>query len=325
MRNIRDDIKNGTFRQTYLLYGEEEYLKSQYRDLLLKALVPDRDSMNYNHYAGKDVDEGTIISQAETMPFFADRRVIVIEDSGLFKKKSEKLADYMAELPDYLVMIFVESEVDKRNRLFKAVGKSGRTVVFDTQNEETLTRWILQRMGKEGKKITRNDMQHFLEVTGTDMANINSELEKLLAYTMDSDVITGEDIDAVCAPQISNKIFEMVRAVAEHRQKEALDYYYDLLALKEPPMRILYFLAKEFNMLLVVKTMAVAGFANREIASKIGRPPFVVSKSMGLIRNYTSAQLENIVRDFTDMEEAVKTGRMTDTVSVEMMIVKYSA
>jgi DNA polymerase-3 subunit delta len=205
------------------------------------------------------------------------------------------------------------------------VGKSGRTVVFDTQNEETLTRWILQRMGKEGKKITRNDMQHFLEVTGTDMANINSELEKLLAYTMDSDVITGEDIDAVCAPQISNKIFEMVRAVAEHRQKEALDYYYDLLALKEPPMRILYFLAKEFNMLLVVKTMAVAGFANREIASKIGRPPFVVSKSMGLIRNYTSAQLENIVRDFTDMEEAVKTGRMTDTVSVEMMIVKHSA
>jgi DNA polymerase-3 subunit delta len=215
--------------------------------------------------------------------------------------------------------------VDKRNRLFKAAGKNGRTVVFETQTEEMLTRWVLQRLAKEAKKITRADMQHFLEVTGTDMANINSELEKLLSYTLERDVITKEDIDAVCAPQISNKIFDMVRAVVGHSQKEALDYYYDLLALKEPPMRILYLLAKEFNMLLVIKTMAAVGFPNLEIAAKVGRPPFVVNKALGLVRGYTSAQLEAIVRDFTATEEAVKTGRMTDSVSVEMLIVKYSA
>ena len=42
----------------------------------------------------------------------------------------------------------------------------------------------------------------------------------------------------------------MVDAVAVGDKKKALDYYYDLLALKEPPMRILYMLTKQFRSLL---------------------------------------------------------------------------
>ena len=73
------------------------------------------------------------------------------------------------------------------------------------------------------------------------MQNIQGELEKLFCYTLHRDVITPEDIDAVCINQIGNHIFEMVNAVAEKKQRKALDLYYELLALKEPPMRILFF------------------------------------------------------------------------------------
>ena len=76
------------------------------------------------------------------------------------------------------------------------------------------------------------------------MGNITKELEKLFCYALERDVITREDIDAVCVTQISNHIFDMVNAVAEKQQKKALDMYYELLALKEPPMRILFLLGK---------------------------------------------------------------------------------
>ena len=65
--------------------------------------------------------------------------------------------------------------------------------------------------------------------------------------------VTMQDVDDICTTQITNKIFEMVEAVAEKQQKKALDYYYDLLALKEPPMRILYLLTRQFKLLLQVK------------------------------------------------------------------------
>lgn len=324
MQKIRQDIKNGTYQNVYLLYGEENYLKNQYRDNLVKALCPDGEDMNFTRYEGKGLDENEIIGQAETMPFFADRRVILVENSGMFKNKAEQMADYLGRLPDYLVLIFVESEVDKRSRTFKAVQKSGYAAEFAEQTEETLTKWVLGRISRAGKRITRQDMEHFLTMTGSDMINIDSELEKLLTYTMDRDVITRADIDAVGAPQISNQIFDMVRAVTEHQQKAALNWYYDLLALKEPPMRILYLLARQFNQLLQIKEMQAAGLPNRDIASKIGMPPFAVSRSSGLCRRYSADQLRQIVEECVQTEQEVKTGHLDDTISVEMLIVKFS-
>ena len=91
------------------------------------------------------------------------------------------------------------------------------------------------QVGKENKKITESDVVYFLNKVGTDMENITKELEKVFCYTLDRDVVLREDIDAVCVTQISNHIFDMVNAVAEKQQKRALELYYDLLALKEPP------------------------------------------------------------------------------------------
>ena len=118
--------------------------------------------------------------------------------------------------------------------------------------------------------------------------SLEKELEKLFTYTLPEEVfpggnsadsgereaevpkqsreITVEDIDAICTTQISNKIFDMVEAVAAKQQKKALNYYYDLLALKEPPMRILYLLARQFRLLLEVKDLLGRGHDKAQIA-----------------------------------------------------------
>ena len=325
MQEIRKNIRENEFHRAYLLYGPESWLRAQFRKDLVRALVPDGDEMNFTRFAGKDIAESDVIAQAETLPFFAERRVILVEDSGFFRNKTEELADYLDKLPDYLVLIFSEEEVDKRTRPFKMVQKHGHVTEFAQQKEDALIRWILTRMKREGKKIRSSDMQHFLAATGTDMANIDNELEKLLSYCANKDVITGADIDAVCAPQITNQIFDMIRAVTEHRQKDALDLYYDLLALKEKPMRILYQISRQFQQLLQIGSLSREGFPQAEIAAKAGVKPFVVRRSMGLLRRYTEQDLWEILRFLTQSEEEVKTGRLDEQLSVELAIVKLSA
>lgn len=325
MKSLIEDIKNQQYKKVYLLYGPEAYLKSQYKQKLLEALVPEEDTMNFARFEGKGQNEGEIVDLAETMPFFADRRVILLDHTGFFKGKSDLIADYMASLPDYLVMIFVEEEVDKRSRMFKAVQKHGRAVEFPVQNEDTLIRWVLGILKKEGKKITRGDMELFLGKTGTDMGLIDRELEKLLTYTMGRDVISAADIEAVCATQITNQIFDMVRAVSEKKQKKALGLYYDLLALKEPPMRILYLLARQFNLILQVKELQESGCDQRTMVSRTGLAPFVVKNYIPMARKYSAEELRSAVEDFTQTETDVKTGRLNDVLSVELMIVKYSS
>ena len=325
MKSIQEDIKTGNFKQSYLLFGEEAYLKHQYKEKLLNALNPDGDTMNFSRYEGKGVDVKQLIDLCETMPFFAERRIIFLEDTGFFKNKCEELADYMKSLPDYLVLVFSESEVDKRSRMYKAVKSGGRVTEFAKQDEKTLMRWAAGILGKEGRKITQRDMELFLTKTGTDMGNIRMELEKLITYTEGQDIVTAEDIEAVCVTQTTNKIFDMVRAVTEKNQKKALELYYDLLTLKEPPMRILFLLAKQFRQLLLTKKMAGEGASQNEIATRLGVPSFVVRNISACARSYTVEELEHAVEDFVDAEEAVKTGRLGDVLSVELLIVKYSS
>ena len=325
MKNIQEDIKTGNFKKAYLLCGDEAYLKVQYKNKLLKALNPDGDTMNFNHYEGRNIDVKELIDLCETMPFFADRRVVLMENTGFFKNKCDELADYMKELPDYLCLVFVEDEVDKRSKMYKAVKSCGRIGEFARQDEKTLMQWAAGILKKEGKNITQRDMELLLTMTGIDMGNLRMELEKLITYTGDRDVVTRADIQAVCTTQIQNKIFDMVRAVTEKNQKRALELYYDLLTLKEPPMRILFLLAKQFRQLLLVKEYTEEGVAQPEMASRLGVPSFVVRNIASCARAYRISELRQAVTDFVDAEEAVKTGRLQDVLSVELLIVKYSS
>ena len=156
------------------------------------------------------------------------------------------------------------------------------------------------------------------------MGNPRMELEKLINYTSGRDVVTAADIEAVCVTRTQNKIFDMVQAVADKNQKKALDLYYDLLTLKEPPMRILFLLAKQFRQLFLAKQFVQEGLAQAEMASRLGVPAFVVRKILACARSYSLDELQQAVADFVDAEEAVKTGRLQDTLSVELLIVKYS-
>ncbi len=324
MKTIDNDIKFGQLKKVYLLYGEERYLVRQYRDKLKKALALPDDTMNFSIFEGEDVNVKEIIDLSETLPFFADRRVIFIEDSKLFKKGGEELAEYLEELPETTYVVFVEEEVDKRSRLFKAVMKQGNAVEFVTQTEETLMKWIGARIGREGKNITQAAYRTFISKTGTDMENIEKELEKLICYTLDKDVIELEDVEAITTEQISNKVFDMVDAIAAHRQKQAMDLYYDLLALREAPMRILFLITRQFQILMTVKVMSNQGFGNKDIASKAGCPEWAVRKYQGQAKAFSLEQIKKALQDGVEYEEAVKTGRMNDQMAVELFIAAYS-
>lgn len=325
MQKLNEEIKTGQLKQIYLLYGEEDYLRSQYRDKLKKALTGEDDTMNYHYFEGKDVPVGEVIDLAETLPFFAARRVILIENSGLFKHGGEALAEYLAAPAESVCFVFAEKEIDKRSRLYKAVAARGRAVEFKVQDESILKRWVLGMLKKENKKITEKDLEFFLEKTGTSMENISKELEKLFCYCLEKDVITREDIEQICTRQVNNQIFDMMNAIAEKKQKRAMELYYDLLTLKEPPMRILFLLARQFNILLQVKELKKKGHDNKSIGEAVGLPGFIAGKYVTQAGRFSTEDLRQAVTDCVEAEEAVKTGRMNDVLSVEVLLVKYSA
>ncbi|MDY2700411.1 MAG: DNA polymerase III subunit delta [Lachnospiraceae bacterium] len=324
MQRLIQDIKTQQFNHIYLLFGEEAYLRKQYRDKLKEAIIGD-DNMNYHYYEGKDISIGEVIDQAETLPFFAQRRLIVLENSGFLKSGGEQLAEYFSAPAQTTYFLLVETEVDKRSKLYKTITAKGCAVEFAVQDENTLKRWILGMVKKEDKKISENSLNYLLEKTGTDMENIRKETEKLFCYCMNKEVITEKDIEEICTKRIGNHIFDMVSAIADKKQKQALELYYELLAQKEPPMRILFLIARQFNMLLQVKELRGKGYQNKAIGEKVGLPGFIAGKYVAQAARFQTEELRDAVEACVEAEEAIKTGRINDNMSVEMLIIKYSS
>ena len=324
MQGLIEDLKSGDFRHVYLLYGEEPYLMQQYCGRLIRALLPDDAGMNLNTFEGDKTQEGAIIDQGETLPFFAERRVIRVDRSGLFKGTAELLPDYIKELPEYLYLVFTEDEVDKRSRMFKAVSAAGRCVSFPVQTPATLSAWVLKMLGKEGLKIRRQDMDYLLERTGSDMNRVALEVDKLVHYCAGKDAVTRDDISAVVTQLPEDRVFDMVRALTAHDRKKAMDLYADLVSLKEPPMRTLYLISLEYNRLLMVKELAEAGAGDAEIAKKAGMPPFAVRRTKSLAARYEKKQLRKVLELCVGADEDIKSGRMSDRLAVELLLVQLS-
>lgn len=116
MKKLGEEIRTGQLKQAYLLCGEEAYLRRQYRDKVKKALMGDGDLMNLNCFEGKGIVSEEVVDLAQTMPFLAERRVLVIENSGFFKRGGEALAAYLANPAPTAFFVFVETEVDKRSQ-----------------------------------------------------------------------------------------------------------------------------------------------------------------------------------------------------------------
>ena len=287
MQTLNQDIKDRTFKPVYLLFGEEAFLKKSYKSRLREALTGG-DTMNYNYFEGKGMNVNEIIGLADTMPFFAEKRLVLMEDSGFFKggPGADELTEYMGGIPESTCLVFVESEVDKRSRLYKAVKKYGYAAELSHQEPAQLARWAAGILSKNGRKITGRTMEFFLSKAG----------------------------------EVTNKIFDMITAIAARQTRKAMDLYEDLLTLKEPPMRILFLIARQFNQILQVKDLMGKGMDKSTIASRLKLQPFVVGKIMLQAKTFTREQILSYVNLCVDAEEGVKTGKLQDRLAVELLI-----
>lgn len=323
MKNINQDIQSGQIKGCYLLFGKEDYLKHQYRDKLIQALADVEDNMNVTRFQGNGLQVQELLDIANTLPFFAPQRVIVVENTTLFKKTPEDFEKQLETLPDTTHILFVESEVDKRNRLYKWVSKNGYACEMNTPDEKMLLSWIKGLCKAEGKNMDDTAIFYFVEHMGTDMLLLRNELEKLFCYKYGDAHITIEDVENVCVSQATSKLFAMLDAIGTHNRNQALPLYRDLLALREAPIGILRMLLRHFNILMQVSALGKDGKNNKEIAAICAVPPFSVKKYASQAATYRFERLQDMVEQCQDTEQQIKAGQVKDIVGVELLIVGF--
>lgn len=316
---LSEEFKKGEFHPLYLLYGEERYLLSYYKKLFVKAFS-ENEGINLTEVEEVG-DTDKLIDLAETLPFFADYRLLLFDEKLNGRKKlSEDFIAYLKRSPATTVILFLEEKVDKRSAFYKTVKERGLILPCTVQDPAFLERFALQIFKKEKKQITRSALRFLLERSGSSMYRIEAECNKILSYLGEEEEIREETVELLVKKLPEDKIFDLVEAMGNGNREKLFRYYADLLQLEESPSKIRNMMKNNLTKLLLVRERLTEGQSERDIAAALSMEPWRVSRFTREARGYTVQALENLLHSWLRLEEEIRQGKLEERTALELLL-----
>lgn len=312
-------------KKVYLVFGEEKYqIRLWEKQLLSTVTDPSTAMLNHNIFDGKSAVEN-IIDACNTLPFMSSYRVVTVKDSKLFstgrKNDTQAMTEYISQIPENTILYFIEEKVDKRNTLYKAVKKYGECVELSLLKENELIDWCIK---VSDNRLNKGTATLLIRNVGAYMEALEGEINKLLQFVSPTEKITPEHINQACTVVPEAKIFDMVAAIGDKNTEKALDIYNNMLEAKESPFGILKMISRQFKLILECKYLAKKGYNNESISQEIGVHSFIVRNCLTQGKNFSNKALLAAIKDCFDCDINIKSGKISDKLGVELIILKYS-
>jgi DNA polymerase-3 subunit delta len=322
------EVKAGKLRPVYLLYGGEPFLEEELLTAIRqKAVQSETADFNYHVFDPGNDQLQQALSVAQTQPFFAAQRLVVVRDCPVFapaRKKQEEtgeeveektggaedalLAYLKAPVPSTVLVMLAGETVDSRKKVTKALLATGGAVECKPLKPEDALMWAQQRSTSYGKKLVDSAARLLVEKVGPDLRFIDSELQKLSLYVGDSKQIQVTDVDTAVGGVAETEIFRLTEAVMLKERPKALILLARVLRQVDHPLQVLTALTNRFRQILTIKALVSRGVSNQEGPVLAKMHPFPYGKMVGHVRNYPRADIIEALEKLLEADLAIKSG-----------------
>ncbi|MBS5793990.1 MAG: DNA polymerase III subunit delta [Clostridiales bacterium] len=329
MKILENHIKNKTFSNIYVIFGEEEYLKNIYEKKLISNIIDENfKMMNFDIFEGKNVNISNIIDACDTMPFMSDYRIVILKNTGLIydgkKDDTIKLENYLHTLPKTTILIFIEEKIDKKLKIFKTISNIGTFHKIDILSENELVNWILNVFKDNNKNISAKEAIYIIRNIGFNMEILLNEINKLISFKGSSTKITINDIDNICTKSIESKIFDLINFMSNKDMDNAIKIYKNLIVNKTSPFVILNMISRQFRIILQTKYLYNKNYSINNIVSALELRDFIVKEAIKQSKNFSIKILLQAINECLEIDNNIKTGKIIDEIAIELLIIKYS-
>ena len=329
-KDVLKQIKKKQIAPIYFFYGSESFFLQQLKEQLIeKVAANDEDSLAV--YDLEEVPIQETVSDAETYPFFSDRKLVIAENPVFLKAKPDKLAfehdllaleRYLSAPVDYSVLVIIApyEKIDERKKISKLLKKHATVAVCNPIKDNDLRQWV-NSVAKQ-MNVTINDEAY--EIMEAELSNnlhqLENELQKLALYVGPDGEVTKEIAEDLVSHTTTSSALRLVDAIIEKDLQKAIRIFKDLLKMKEEPIAMIGLIAFQFRSILRVKLLKRQGYSQYQMQKQLGVHPYVVKIALNRERQFTIDKLERIIIQLADTDAAIKQGKMEKELAFELML-----
>ena len=322
---------------------------------LKDALVAsDIGSFNLDELEGEEVTIDTIVDIANTLPVFAEKRLVIVKNApfltsgnkkkgedeetgeqesprkqaaytGISENQEKRLIQYLGDpLISTCLVFWQKGSVNKNRKIYKAiVAGKGQVLAMNALKGRELNKWLILEAKKMGKVLEARAAEFISFNCGNQLRDLHNELEKLVLYSGEEKTITLAMTEKVITKSSEGNIFSLVDNLSQKKGEEALKELGNLLAIGEPPVRIIYMIARQFRLLLLAKDLKMRGYYEKEIAAELDLHPYVTSKILRQIDKFSFIELERDLELIWESDLKMKSG-FNQELTLENLVIALS-
>lgn len=312
----------------YLIFGEQELLVNKMIDKLSKSELNEIDDFNLVVFDGYKTPLYEIVNDASTLPFMAEKKVVVIKNSYFLTTESPKLEFEQSfnELEEYLdnenkdvVLIFsvVTSKLDDRRALVKKIKEKSKIYALDNVSKKDLPRVVRQMFDKQEMSISTDALNEFIKRCGEDMYLISSEIDKLSCYKKEIEL---KDIDLMISKKLEDNVFDMIDGIFSKKLDKVFSVYYDLKVNNNEPLTLISLIASQVRFMYQVMVLKDKGYSENNIANELSCHPYRAKVALEKVYHLNKMDLTSILEELSDLDIKIKSGEIDRFVGFELFL-----
>ena len=311
-----------------LFYGEDTFYTKLKMNKVIKRF--DLDEYHVTHY---DLDETLLqdaVTDAMTIPFMSEMKVVVCHNARFLGKEKLKkalphdegmLGAYLQNPPDETLLIVTApvKQLDDKHALVKQFRKH-EVVECKLKSSQDLVAWARRQFGQHAINIDEDALRAFIKRVEHSTEFAYLEMRKLLLYVDEGKHIDVATIEKVVTKNVEDNVFEITNALLKKDARRALEVYRDLITHSEDPLRILNIIVMKYREMLHARTLLDQGKSQADIQAHYNVSS---GRAYYMVQNAKSASMERIQKHLRELEKLdyhIKSGRVDKKVALELFI-----
>lgn len=297
----------------YAVLGEESFLREAAVNAIRLAVIGSDadgpDAFNYDLLYGDETDALEILNVCDTLPAFADRRLIVIRDVGALRpRETERLLPYLKTPVETSCLVLTGEKVDGRLKFFQALKSVAVVVDCSPLDLRALPSWTSEQAAELGLRLDEAACEALQHASGGNLAVMRRELEKLGAYVTPSTQVTVADVEAVRGADRGGTVWDLLDSLGRKDRQGALRALAKVLDAGEPPLRVIGLLTSHWRQVWKAREQLGRRVPEAGLARILGVPPFRIRKLVDQARAYSDEDLSRSFEAFREADSLLKGG-----------------